>query len=122
MAHQAELFTNLRPENGVDSGPKEFTDANGILYFSADKGQCELWRKSDGTSTGTILVKDISSGTTQSEPRTAGRTSTGLIHFPAQDNTHGRELWKTDGTAAENHHIRSKIFSAANQVPGQGTR
>jgi len=78
---------------------------NGKLYFFADDGQSgwELWL-SDGTTQGTQLVKDINPG-----PSSAVMTKyfdnkltvyNNTLYFPADDSTHGRELWRTDGTTA----------------------
>ena len=47
----------------VNSEPRDITEVNGIVYFSAftpDYGR-ELW-KSDGTSEGTLFVKDVEPG------------------------------------------------------------
>ena len=45
------------------------------------------------------MLKDISPGETQSNP--AGfMVLGGVIYFSAGDETHGWELWKSDGTAA----------------------
>ena len=79
---------------------------DGTLFFSADDGvtRRELW-KSDGTAAGTVLVKDIQPGTgrygypysSRPDQLTAVR---GRLFFTADDGEHGRELWKSDGTAA----------------------
>ncbi len=52
------------------SSPYYFCNGNGNLYFSADDGVngTELW-KSDGTATGTVMVKDIASGSSSSYPK-----------------------------------------------------
>jgi ELWxxDGT repeat protein len=57
-----------------------------------------LW-KSDGTESGTVLVKDILPGTDSSIPglwTTVGNT----LYFTAINAARGVDLWKTDGTEA----------------------
>jgi ELWxxDGT repeat protein len=57
-----------------------------------------LW-KSDGTTSGTVMVKDINSGSGSSYPNyltAVGNT----LYFKATDGTYGEELWKSDGTAS----------------------
>jgi ELWxxDGT repeat protein len=69
-------------------------------YFSAEHSDYgnELW-SSDGTPTGTMLVKDIRPGPISSDLN--GLTNlNGVGVFFADDGVHGAELWKTDGTAA----------------------
>jgi ELWxxDGT repeat protein len=70
-----------------------------MLFFDANDGigNFELW-KSDGTQTGTVLVKDINPST-GSFPFFATNVN-GTLFFTAIDGTHGRELWKSDGTDA----------------------
>jgi ELWxxDGT repeat protein len=82
------------------------------LYFSAGTNSLgrELW-KSDGTAAGTVMVKDINAGSNGSG--SLGFTEVnGTIFFSAESQVttgqgnhstttyYGRELWKTDGTAA----------------------
>lgn len=58
----------------------------------------ELW-KSDGTSGGTRLVKDINAGAMPSNPSSLTNVN-GTLFFTAREDVHGRELWKSDGTEA----------------------
>ena len=48
--------------------------------------------------TGTVLVKDIRSGSSNSNPYYLTNVN-GTLFFTADDGTNGRELWKSDGTA-----------------------
>jgi ELWxxDGT repeat protein len=86
---------------------------NGTLYFSADNGVkgMELW-KTDGTSTGTVLVKDIWSGSNESYPfdlAAIGNT----LYFSADNGSSGTELWKSDGTSAGTTIVKD-IWSGSN--------
>ncbi|GGF04885.1 ELWxxDGT repeat protein [Flavobacterium limi] len=87
----------------ADSNPTNFFDFNGILYFRANNGTngVELW-KSDGTETGTVMVKDIN--TSSSTNSNAGNFTAfnNQIYFSATNGStvNGIELWKTDGTDA----------------------
>ena len=81
--------------------PRESTKAaGGSLYFSAEDAShgWELW-KSDGTTAGTFMVKDIRPGSRGSRPRSLTAVG-GMLFFTADDGIHGWELWKSDGTQA----------------------
>ena len=70
------------------------------LYFNEtdpDHGT-ELW-KTDGTSAGTVLVRDINPGANSSIPSNLTNVN-GTLYFSATDGTNGTELWKSDGTSA----------------------
>lgn len=80
--------------------PDSFADFQGTLYFAVpfEDGRRGLW-KSDGTSAGTVAVKEFTP--------TAGETSRVLgeltavssrLFFQAGDVAHGTELWVSDGT------------------------
>ena len=87
------------PSEKCGRGGGQLTNVNGILYFKAcDRTHgSELWR-SDGTSRGTRMVKDINVGSASSSPY--GFTAVnGILYFGADDGIHGWELWRSDGTA-----------------------
>ena len=88
---------NSRPTNSQSAA--SITTIAGTIYFSADDGShgYELW-KSDGTESGTSLVKDIQSGVSSSSPDSPFSIG-GKLYFSADDATHGIELWKSDGTS-----------------------
>lgn len=87
--------------NGIFGKPSLFLN-NQTLYFSATVGSSnnyELW-KSDGTDPGTILVRDINTGTNVSSFPEGFVSYGGSVYFSAQTSATGYELWKTDGTQA----------------------
>lgn len=69
------------------------------LFFAANDGTngCELW-KTDGTPTGTIMVKNINPNM-GSNPFSFVQAATNKVFFVANNGTNLRELWVTDGTA-----------------------
>lgn len=87
-----------------NDSPDEMEAIGGTMFFTADDrthGR-ELW-KSNGSVRGTKLVKDIYPGRrargTYDGP--AGLTALGSsLFFSADDGTHGRVLWRSDGTAS----------------------
>jgi ELWxxDGT repeat protein len=76
------------------------TVVGGHLFFVADDGDhgFELWR-TDGTTDGTVLVRDVAPGSASSHPRNLVAAG-GRLFFTATDGAHGFELWESDGTAA----------------------
>ena len=85
-------------------GPAHMADLSGTLIFNVDDGVhgAELWR-SDGAYTGTFMLKDIYTGIDSlGSPRSSFPAmmtpGNGVLYFSA-DDSEGRELWRTDGTA-----------------------
>lgn len=87
-----------------DSNPQWLTPYKGALFFAAVDASgsgYHLWR-SDGTASGTVIVKRFPSrwagiwSPVDERMTVAGNT----LFFPADDGVHGFELWKSDGTGS----------------------
>lgn len=89
--------------------PGNFHALGEALLFTADDAisGVELWH-SDGSVAGTTLVADICPGYCAAfEGDAYGNAPTGhfasgggVLYFLADDRVHGREVWRSDGTAA----------------------
>lgn len=96
--------------------PSRLTAFNNKLYFFASHPAYgyELWT-SDGSAAGTYMVKDIWPGPHESvqsyaltigysfdylEPVYKFTECNGCFYFLAEDDKHGLELWRSDGTGA----------------------
>ena len=100
---------------GPGSNPSHLTSGGQFLFFSVTDGinGYELW-KTDGTSVGTALVKDINP-TGNSNPDNLINVN-GTLFFTADNGTDGIELWKSDGTDAGTVMIKN-IHTAGNSNP-----
>ena len=97
IAFGSGVFVDIVKGAG-SSSPAHFAAMGNHLYFSANDGinGSELW-KTDGTVTGTMMVKDLNPGANGSHP--TGLTAfNNALYFAATD-ANGTELWKSDGTA-----------------------
>jgi len=77
-------------------------NVNGTIFFTVYAGTNTdqmLW-KSDGTTAGTKLVKDINPGGLNIYWYKEFKNANGTLLFSYYDNVHGTELWKSDGTQA----------------------
>src|SRR4051812_39892348 len=98
----AVLLDDIHDAPHVGSNPGSIVTIGGTTYFAAadssDVGLhgIELW-KTDGTTDGTMLVKDIRLGTAGSNPQDLTNVN-GTLFFRADDGS-GRVLWKSDGSA-----------------------
>jgi len=85
----AEAF--FQPTSGIFQG--RFVPVGGAIVFPArtERHGIELWR-TDGTSTGTRLLIDLSPGPASSDPLQL-LLAGDQLYFTADDSIHGRELW-----------------------------
>ena len=102
------MLTRVPGPSGAD--PEDLTVADGVLFFSARDRQHgrELW-KSNGTVAGTRIIRDIVPGPRGSSPediayavgqQQANPPNQVLVYFSAWTAASGRQLWKSNGTAA----------------------
>lgn len=120
---------------GLYSHSDQLYTFNGKVYFCANDGDPlngghagELWC-SDGTETGTYMVKDIrvsmDYGTSSSNPMNFCEFN-GNLYFQAYDGAqndggHSGELWVTDGTEAGTYMVKDIAPVQISEVPSQLT-
>jgi ELWxxDGT repeat protein len=98
------LLRSIDPGADPFFPPRQLVNVNGTVFFPADDGAngSQLW-KSNGTASGTQMVADINP---HENPFPNGSfpkyltNSKGTLFFQANDGTHGRQLWRSQGTAA----------------------
>jgi len=102
-ADTPQLLKDIFPGEG-GSKISRITDVNGLVFFFADDSVNgnELWR-TDGTESGTELIKDILPGSNSSRSGShiysaTAKVSENTLIFWANDGLKGTEIWKSNGT------------------------
>lgn len=96
--------TRITSLGTTPSSPSDLKAVGDVVFFTAFDSVHgrELW-KTDGTAEGTVFVADARPTSPYGYPRSSyPQNLTALndtLFFTAQDDAHGRELWKSDGTA-----------------------
>ncbi len=95
-----QRLLELNSDNGMPYSISNLAVYEGKYYFTGKTSEVgeELWR-SDGTVSGTVLLKDINPGSRSSKPEFMTHYLNQLCFIADTDNE-GRELWCTDGTAS----------------------
>ncbi len=93
-----------------------FETLGDFVYFGANDGESglELWR-SDGSESGTELVKDIERGAASSRPRALATIDDRL--FLAADGGGGSEPWISDGSEIGTRVLRNLASDVAGSTP-----
>ncbi|MBL0048832.1 MAG: T9SS type A sorting domain-containing protein [Bacteroidetes bacterium] len=107
--------TNPGTANGLTYGYSPYF-YNGVHLFVPNQSATgnELWR-TDGTTAGTYLIKDIYTGSTSSNPSSFFEFN-GEIYFSATTALNGKELWKTNGTAAGTMLVKDIMSGSGNGI------
>jgi ELWxxDGT repeat protein len=115
IAQSPELVKKITTYSQV--APIFLTNVNGTLFFVAEDGinGWELW-KSDGTTAGTYMVKDITAGSASSDFKDLINMN-GMLFFTVDDGVHGYELWKSDGTANGTVMVKDILVGSGSSMP-----
>jgi ELWxxDGT repeat protein len=112
--------------NGSMDGPynddyPSFCISNNQLFFAAGDNAhgVELW-KTDGTTIGTVLVKDIASDSFYGSEPSFLTNYNGTVYFSAYNENYGVEIWKSDGTDAGTQILRDILPGAIDGVTNDG--
>ncbi len=95
-----DIVAGVASSNTIE-GYEMFTNGKFLLFSAKTTGKgYELW-KSNGTTAGTLLLKDINvTVDSSSNPGYFFSLDTTTVLFSAYNGTTGNELWKTNGTSA----------------------
>lgn len=111
---------DLEPVPNASSLPTWLTPVGSSVFFTAFVGNSwtkDLW-KTDGTSSGTVRVKDLGEGS--SDPAQLTAVGSTLFFTYATDST-GTELWRSDGTAPGTFLVRDIWPGSASSNPSSLT-
>ena len=106
------------PDVGVNNS---YAILDQVMYFAADDGihGKELWR-SDGTASGTFMVKDVEPGAESSNPYEITKAN-GKLYFSATTLAYGVEPWVSDGTESGTQMLAAIVFSGHTSTPAEFT-
>jgi ELWxxDGT repeat protein/VCBS repeat-containing protein len=119
----ADIRTTPTGSGQLGSYPSGFTSlGGGRAVFGAASGSNgrEIWI-TDGTATGTSLLRDINPGTADASPANFNALGGGRVIFTANDGSNGSELWVTDGSAGGTSLVADINPGSAGSAPANFT-
>ncbi len=96
-ANSVEIVKDINPGT-YSTNLYNITNVNGTLFFTVFNGTDQVLWKSDGTTAGSMEVKDINPGGHNIYFYKHFEKGNGVLYFSFYDDVHGYELWKSDGT------------------------
>jgi ELWxxDGT repeat protein len=117
----ASIVQDINPTTDM-LAPEQFTVVGSQAFFAGrgvDGADTELW-KTDGTTAGTVLVREIVPGLGGGDPTQLTDVG-GTLFFSARDTGAGYELWKSDGTAAGTVRVKDIRPGTGDSMPGNLT-
>ncbi len=96
-----DIYAGASSAFDIDYGTGFFTKVNNIFYFLARDAAngIELW-KSDGTTDGTMIVKDITLANSSTVISSLTQVGNKLAFLVYDNTTQKKVLWQSDGTDA----------------------
>jgi LPXTG-motif cell wall-anchored protein len=91
------------------------------VIFAADDGtNGREWWVSDGTAGGTTLLNNVNAGTANGAVSYRDRMGAGVVdgvfYFVGESADHGKEVWKSDGTASGTVRVTDVVTGSSNGV------
>jgi len=103
---------------------RNYVQVGNVTFFTATDGVhgTKLW-KTDGTTGGTVLLKDIKSwingsNSSQFVDKPYFTEIDDIIYFMADDEKHGTEMWRTDGTGANTSYVQYLVNTGTQLIFG----
>jgi len=111
----------VKPDLIAGTSPGDYAAMNNKLYFSGFDytNGSELW-VSDGTEPGTYMVKNLSTdagGTLYSGEPINLKVYNNKLYFAARDDTHGMELFVSDGTDPGTQLVKDILPGTDGSIP-----
>lgn len=98
-ANEVKIVKDINP-GFFSNNLYNITNVKGTLFFTIFNGRDQVLWKSDGTSAGTMQVKNINPGGRNIYLYKDFENANGTLLFSFYDDAHGYEIWKSDGTEA----------------------